>query len=110
MSKTLKEDTFGDYQFEKWIPYEVRKQIKEFWGCFGRTHKEWLKNAETNKCGLPSYGEHVIVLKEEIILGHTLYKKNEGRFIFAWNNMGRLIDDEGNIFYVSSCDKFLIRR
>ncbi len=99
-------NTFGNYKFDEWVCEDVRKQIRNFWGCFGRNYKDWLKNFENEKKEFPKYGENVTVLKRKEVLGHTLYEKYEGRFIFAWNNIGRIIDKNGKIGYVSTCDTF----
>ena len=72
----------------------------------GRTYKDWLKNAEQEKERLPKHGEHVVVLEAVNVLGHHLYRKKQGKFIFAWNNIGRLIDKDGNSFMVSTRDIF----
>lgn len=103
-------NTFGEYVFEDWVCEPIRKQIRDFWGCFGRTSKDWLKaeKAPYNFNGYPKRGQRVIVLKRIVVLGHDLYEKKEGRFLYAWNNIGRLIHDDGSWSMVSSCDTFLI--
>lgn len=96
----MKNNTFGEYVFEDWVCDEVRKQIIDFWGCFGRTYKDWLDNSNhTYNQNKPKYGENVVVLRgNELIVG---------RYIHAWNNMGRVIKKDGSYRVVSTCDKFL---
>ncbi len=96
----MKANTFGDYKFDDWVTEDVRNQIKEFWGCFGRTYKDWLANANTEYNGNePKYGQYVVVIKRNTII--------KGRYIHCWNNMGRVIADYGAVGYVSTCDTFL---
>ena len=92
------DNTFGDYKFDDWVCEEVRIQIISFWGCFGRTYKDWLKdtNIRNNE---PNYGQFVCVIKRDGIV--------KGRYIHCWNNVGRLISDTGKVSFVSTCDTFL---
>ena len=108
MSTEKRKNTFGDYIFDDWVCQEMRDQIRQFWGSFGRTYKDWLENAKQNT-GCPEYGQYCYVLDEVRVLGHVLYSLKKGWFIHAWNNMGRLIDADGKIYYVSSCDTFFIK-
>ncbi len=97
----MKANTFGDYKFDDWVCEDVRRQIREFWGCFGRTYKDWLEssNSPYNKANAPEYGKFVCVIKRNEII--------KGRYIHAWNNIGRLILDDGTARMVSTCDTFL---
>jgi hypothetical protein len=106
----LKPCSFGDYEFEYWVCEPVRKQIRDFWGCFGRTHKDWLESetAPYNFNGYPKRGQRVMVLKQVDVLGNKLYTAKTGRFIYCWNNIGRIIMDDGTWDMVSSCDKFYV--
>lgn len=94
------ENTFKDYNFDDWVCEDVRNQIREFWGCWGRTPKDWLANANTQyNSNEPKYGQYVVVIKRNSII--------KGRYIHAWNNMGRVISDNGDAHCVSTCDTFL---
>lgn len=87
--------SWDNFVWEEWIPEEVRKQIIGFWSSFsGRCPDTWAKDViERNG---PSFGE-VITLHEIGGSGKTA----TGRFVHCWNNIGRLIDDQGNVHYVS---------
>lgn len=118
-----KKNTFGDYTFESWIPIQVQNEIKAMWGIFGRTHKDWLENAKLesseycvhgpgpNGFKLPPLGATVefvfIDSRLSCQVGYDVFKTVKGKFIHAWNNMGRLIDEYGEIYYPSSCDRWV---
>jgi len=79
---------WSDFYFPSWVPSEVQGQIKSFWSIdSGRGPSHWLKNAQLNKS--PCLGDRVRI--------HSILPKKLviGRFIFAWNNIGRVVDDEG---------------
>ena len=105
---TNKTNTFGNYNFPAWVPEDVRNSIVSFWGVFGRTHKDWLEDAERgaqDNCyhrmysgfGNPRLGDLVAYSLSDgkIVIG---------RYIHAWNNIGRLVDKEGGVHCPSSCD------
>jgi hypothetical protein len=119
-----KNNTFGNYKFPKWVPKETQESIIKFWGQGNRNYKHWIKSCkeqnEREKCqhgpgpngfGMPPYGARA----EYFIYDHETSKEKEmnmckmieGRYIHRWNNMGSLIDDTGNIHYVSTCDRWL---
>jgi len=104
----MKANTFGDYEFPEWVNDDVKKSITDFWGCFGRTYKDWLESFkfdERENCyhkkysgfGHPKMGELVAYRfrNGDIVIG---------RYIHAWNNIGRLIDSDGKTHYPSTCD------
>lgn len=115
-------NTFGNYQFEEWVPENERESIRAFWGWAGRTYKDWLAN---NKCqenepffgsngfGNPPNGARAIYYVTDYeasdLPEKRLYKKVRGRYLHAWNNMGRLIEDNGKVHCVSSCDNWTIQ-
>ena len=119
----MKENTFGEYEFESWVPEHTREIIREFWGCFGRTYEDWLKNGteglrlvshhgpNPNGFGNPPMGSTAIYLLRDYtgseLAGYDLYRKIKGRYIHRWNNMGSLIDDKGIDHTVSSCDYWI---
>ena len=78
---------WDDYIFPDWVPIKIRDQIKSFWseGC-GRSPHDWAMSAEENAA--PQIGEKVF----SIIFGRCV----EGRYIHAWNNIGRIIEEDGS--------------
>lgn len=112
--RTGKENTFGDYQFESWVPEHTRDIIRSFWGQFGRSYRGWLENAESysrklchhgpnpNGFGNPPNGATAFYFLS--VRGTDNLRVVRGRYLHRWNNMGSLIDDKGEDHTVSSCD------
>jgi protein gp37 len=86
-------DTWSDFTWPDWVPKKVREQIEDFWGQLGRKPKDWAENAIHNDS--PPFGMHMGYRDERN--GEAVY----GKWIFAWNNIGRLIGDNGEIYYPS---------
>lgn len=86
-------EKWADFTWPDWVPEKVREQIEDFWGQFGRKPKDWVENAIHNDS--PPFGMHMGYRDERN--GEAVY----GRWIFAWNNIGRLIGDNGEIYYPS---------
>jgi hypothetical protein len=117
----MDKNTFGNYNFEEWVPLDIQGQIREFWGWAGRTHKDWLSNNTyekehhfygANGFGLPPNGSLAIFFLREKLGEEYIYKRFEGRYLHAWNNIGRLVLEEherGEYKVVSSCDAWIRR-
>lgn len=116
-------NTFGEFKFPRWVPVNVSEQIIDFWGCFGRTYKDWLSNSKDNQklaCthgpgpngfGNPPYGATVEYVFRDFKLSkensQDIYKVTRGRYVHAWSNIGRLVDEYGEVYYPSSCDRWI---
>lgn len=88
--------SWKDYQWDEYVPQEIRDSIMKFWSeDFGsRSPDAWAKNALENKA--PQHGE--VVTLRELCSDNKLVT---GKFIHAWSNIGRIIDDQGKIRCVS---------
>lgn len=122
MSKS-KNNTFGEYNFPEWVPVSTKESISEFWGEFGRSHKDWLINAELSQTELCSHGpgpngfgnpplwamaDYVVLdYKATKKFGESLYKIIRGRYIHHWNNIGSIVDEYGEQHHISSCDRWI---
>lgn len=86
--------SWKDYKWPSWVTNEARSQIVGFWSeSYGRGPKAWIESAIDN---------HAFALGERVILSELCEDGyREGRFVFAWNNIARLVNDEGRLFYVS---------
>ena|SRR5690606_1726239 len=85
---------WSEYVWPEWIPEDVRKQIEEFWcESWGRSPRMWLDDARRQ--GAPVLGSRV-TLQE--LGGKT---QVEGRYVHCWNNIGRLVLDDGSVAWVS---------
>ncbi len=117
----MKENTFGEYPFPDWVPENTRRSIKEFWGCFGRTYRDWFEDHKPmDRCshgpgphgfGEPPYGSlcEYILPDREILKKQDVerYKIVKGRYIHHWNNIGSIVDEYGESHHVSSCDRWV---
>lgn len=103
-----KENTFGDYKFENWVPKHTQEIIRNFWGQMGRTYKDWLKNAEMEQREFCFHGPNPDGFGNPPNGAKAIYftdgKGIKGRYLHRWNNMGSLIDALGEDHTVSSCD------
>ncbi|AHK11713.1 hypothetical protein S141_67 [Shewanella sp. phage 1/41] len=120
MSKEI--NTFGNYNFPEWVPEDEQKIISDFWGCFGRTHKDWLDNnskpmsACNHGPGPNGFGNPPnFSTADYLILDYKLSKENKvdlykvvrGKYIHRWNNIGSLIDEFDEAHHVSSCNRWV---
>lgn len=94
-----------------WVPIDTRNSIAAFWEYSSRTENDYIAASEeeassfsfhVNGSGFrhPKNGQRVIYLTED-------KEFNRGRYIHAWNNMGRLIQDNGRVIVVSTCDMWV---
>lgn len=103
MEKALYCQSWDEYDWPDWVPVEIREQIKSFWGPKSkRKPKQWVDNAVQNKA--PKMG---IRIRTNAI--GTRANKVTGKFIFAWNNIGRLILENGE-YIVCGWDDFEVSR
>lgn len=120
MKTKEKPNTFGDYEFEEWIPEHTREMIRDFWGCFGRTFESWLADPlqqglqevcdhgpNPNGFGMPPNGATVEFFIQDRECEETRYQIVRGRYVHRWNNMGSLIDEDGKDWTVSTCDRWV---
>ncbi len=78
------------FKWPDWVPFEVRSEIEGFWAeSVGRGPKEWIQNMLEREA--PPTGE---VLTLPSLVEH---ERVTGRFIHAWNNIGRIITADGAI-------------
>lgn len=86
-------ETWEEYIWPDWVPDIVRNSIENFWSQAGRKPKDWAENAINNDS--PPFGMEMV------------YKDSHddapvyGKWVFAWNNMGRLVGEHGEVFYPS---------
>lgn len=88
---------WGNFEWPEWVPVRVRQQIEDFWSerC-GRSPHEWHQSTVGDIYhGHPQLGTRV---RCESIGGGQVF---EGRWVPAWNNIGRVVLDDGT-YEVSS--------
>lgn len=81
-----------------WVPQKVRQEIADFWGpkC-GRRPRDYADSIVRNPAPTPALGERV-----RLRLTHSRWV--EGRYVHAWNNIGRVVCDDGSVAVVSTCE------
>jgi hypothetical protein len=90
--------TWDEYCWPEWIPEEVREQIRSFWNPeWGRGPKAWQENNVASYNRHPPLGALVTC---ESIGGRKTFT---GRWVPAWNNMGRVVLKDGSVEVSSTC-------
>jgi hypothetical protein len=80
------------FQWDDWIPTEIRDQVIEFWHFHNGNPFHWIRDFRLFE---PLYG--TIVTQDDT--GDHLVK---GHFVHVWNNMGRVVEESGIIHCVSN--------
>lgn len=79
---------WNEFAWPDWVPVYVRTSIEGFWSeSMGRSPKKWGEDAIRNGAPDP---EKIVEIE-----GH------KGRYIHCWNNMGRIIKDDGTATVVA---------
>lgn len=91
--------TWSEFAWPEWVPQKVRDQIEDFWSPPGRGPDEWEENARRPYNHAPTFGEHVRMRRA---LGRPSEGFVVGRYVHAWNNIGRLVLEDGGFAYVSN--------
>lgn len=88
--------TWSEWTWPNWVPAEVRQSIEGFWGpeC-GRTPRDWIQ--DMHQQGAPAFGS-IVRLRDGF---GPKAPWVTGRFVHAWNNIGRLVRDDGTFTYTS---------
>jgi hypothetical protein len=91
---------WDEYEFPDWIPEDVRRQLREFWNeSWGRGPHEWIKSNSAHYNDHPALG---IRVEAESLFGSGSTKL-VGRWIPMWNNIGRVLLDDGTVMCSSTC-------
>lgn len=91
---------WSEYNWPVWVPYEVRKQIESFWSSeYGRSPREWEQSCREAYNYHPPLGTRV---KCESDAEYWRDKRASvehvaGRWVPCWNNMGRVVTDDGQV-------------
>lgn len=92
----VRPESWQGYEWPTWVPDKIREQVEAFWGVWGRTPRAWAKDAADNNA--PALGDHVRLTDLGVGVNWV-----EGRYVHAWNNIGRLVTDDGGVVCVSLC-------
>jgi protein gp37 len=98
----LKGISWEEYPWEDWIPEELRKAIQDFWrSSWGRGPWSWLRDHVHQH--VPRTGARVVLAGDDRWLrtSKMAVAGVSGRYIHMWNNIGRVVDDDGRIHFTS---------
>jgi len=82
--------TWDEVVWPNWVPVRIREQIKSFWSCFGRIPDDYDAAKRGNNNKAPPFGALVMVKPRR---GDGWWC---GRYVHAWNNMGRVVRNDGS--------------
>lgn len=100
---------WAEYVWPDWVPAEVREQIESFWSeQHGRSPREWEKSCREYYNGHPTLGTRVTCESDAKWWRDSRSSDVpiEGRWVPCWNNIGRLITDNG-VVHVRSTNSFV---
>ena len=84
-----------DFEWPEWVPEGIRTSVESFWSeSAGRGPRSWI--ADMKDQGGPKFGSvatcRALGAEEKMVTG---------RFVHCWNNIGRVVHDDGSFDYVS---------
>ncbi|MGV1867182.1 MULTISPECIES: DUF5131 family protein [unclassified Rhizobium] len=87
---------WSTFRWPDWVPESARRQVEDFWKPeWDRGPNTWIRGAIEN--GQPPLGTRGAF--RTLRQGEPLV---EGRFVPAWNNIGRVVTDDGSTHCVSA--------
>jgi len=95
--------TWKEYAWPEWVPIKTREQIESFWSeSYGRSPKEWEHSCRAEYNNQPTLGTRVRC-QSDADFWHDHRKSTEkteieGRWVPCWNNIGRVIADDGKTY------------
>lgn len=97
--------SWAEVAWPDWVPMEVRAQIESFWAA---SYHRWPSDYEKSACGPYNGGggrsENMPMFGELVTLpGWRPGEVVTGRWVHAWNNIGRVIDADGTVHCLSTC-------
>jgi hypothetical protein len=96
--------TWGTFAWPAWVPSAIRREIERFWDeRFGRGPLEWMENAAQNR--VPALGSQATLQRMKrgikVAVREEDYEFCRGRYMHCWNNIGRLVHEDGSFSYVA---------
>lgn len=95
--------TWKEYTWPDWVPAEQRKQIESFWSeSWGGGPRAWLRDHVIQQ--VPATGARGIWTVRDSNWAEVNKMATvgaSGRYLHSWNNMGRIITDDGRTITAS---------
>jgi len=86
--------SWADWTWPDWVPEKIRAEVERFWSeKYGRSPRDWVR--DTHQQGAPAYGSTVTLADG---FGPDAPPVT-GRYVHAWNNIGRVVRDDGTYAY-----------
>lgn len=97
--------SWSEVVWPTWVPFKVREQIESFWSAsYNRGPSDYEKSASSSYNGGCGRAENIPTFGEEVTLpGRSTGEVVTGRWVHAWNNIGRLVSADGTVHCVSTC-------
>ncbi|NUP13824.1 MAG: DUF5131 family protein [Polyangiaceae bacterium] len=96
-------ESWKDYVWPEWVPAEQRKQIEEFWSeSWGRGPRSWLRDHIAQD--VPATGARITCAVDKLgwaTVNKTAHSGVTGRYLHSWNNIGRIVKDDGTVIPAS---------
>lgn len=87
---------WADWSWPEWVPEEIRSQVEGFWDeTWGRSPRTWMH--DMHQQGAPAFGSVVTLNSGFGSNAPTV----TGRYVHAWNNIGRIVLGDGTYAYTS---------
>lgn len=91
--------TWAEFEWPHWVPQAVRDQVESFWGDDNRRRpRQWAEAAR----GPYNHAPCLIGCRVALADLSSDMKAVNGRYVYAWNNIGRVIRDDGSYKCVSN--------
>lgn len=88
--------SWAGWAWPEWVPAEVRDAVEDFWSpAFGRGPHAWMR--DMHEQGAPAFGSTVTM---DDGFSHRP-PQVAGRYVHAWNNIGRIAMPDGSFKYTS---------
>jgi protein gp37 len=98
--------TWDGYPWPTWVPGEQRSQIEKFWNVRdGRGPRGWRDDNRVQRT--PASGARVGVQLRNggwgnVVPALSCEAARHGRWLHSWNNIGRVVTDDGEVIYASA--------
>lgn len=88
-------ESWGAVQWPEWVPSKIREELSSFWGVFGRKPLDYHKHVNLEQyADIPRFGTHTS--ESRSIYFSPGRELKPGRYVHAWNNMGRVVHEDGS--------------
>jgi hypothetical protein len=97
--------SWSEVVWPDWVPLNVREQIESFWSAsYNRCPADYEKSASSSYNGGLGRAENIPFFGDLVTLpGWSPGEVVTGRWVHAWNNIGRLVTADGTVRCVSTC-------